>query len=58
VHNATEAQQQLAQYLEGSWSDKFLDYSVLLMENLPSLNVTRVSVLSLDARFLEKVGQY
>ena len=27
VHNAaTEAQQELAQYLEGTWSDKFLNY--------------------------------
>ena len=55
VHNATEAQQQLAQYLEGTWSDKFLNYSVLLRENIANLNATRVSVLFLDDRFLCKV---
>lgn len=49
-----EAWQQLAQYLEGTWSDKFLNYSVL-MENLAYLNATREPVLSLDAGFLGKV---
>ena len=47
----------MAQYLEGTWSDKFLNYSVLLRENIVKLNVTRVYVLSLEARFLGKVGE-
>jgi hypothetical protein len=55
AHKDIEAQQQLAQYLKGTWLDKFLNYSLLLWENLVNLNVTRVSMLSLDARFLEKV---
>jgi hypothetical protein len=38
MHNSTEAQQQLAQYLEGIWSDKFLNYSVLLRENIANLS--------------------
>jgi hypothetical protein len=45
----------VAQYLKDAWSDKFLNYSVLLRENIANLNATRVSVLSLDARFLGKV---
>ena len=55
LHNTTEAWQQLAQYLEGTWSDNFLNYSVLLRENIANLNVTTVFVLSLNAGFLEKV---
>ena len=45
----------MAQYLEGNWPDKFLNYSVLLRENIANLNATRVSVLFLDDRFLCKV---
>lgn len=53
VNNATEAQQLYAQYLEGTWSDKFLNYSVLPRESVT--NVNRAFVLSLDAGFLGKV---
>lgn len=55
VYNAIETQQQLAQYLECTWSDKFRNYSVLLTKNIANFNGTRVSVLSPDARFLGKV---
>lgn len=55
VHNATEVQQQFDQYLEGTWSDKFFNYSVLLRENIANEN--RVSVLFPDAGFLGKVWE-
>jgi hypothetical protein len=35
--------------------DKFLNYSVLLRENIANFNETRVLVLSLDAGLLGKV---
>lgn len=43
VYNATEARQQLAQYLEGTLSDTLLlHYFVLLSKNIANLNTARV----------------
>ena len=53
VYNATEARQQCAQYLDGTWSDKFLNYSVLPRESVANAN--RASMLSLDAGLLGRV---
>lgn len=58
LHNTTEAWQQLAQYLEGTWSDNVLNHSVLLRENIDKLNVTRVSTLPRCRTLGESVGQY
>ena len=55
VHNTTEAQKQMAQCLKGTCSNQFLNYPVLLREKIVNINMTKVSVLSLDAGFLGKV---
>lgn len=55
VHNLTEAQQWLAQYLEVTWSDKSLNYAVLLRERVANLNETRLSVLSLNVRIWDNI---
>lgn len=44
----------MAQYIKGNWSDKFFNHFVLLRGNIANLNVTRISLLYLDAKFLGK----
>jgi hypothetical protein len=52
VTNATEAQ-----YIYDTWSNKSLNYSVLLGKNIANINATIVSVLFLDTEFLSKVWE-
>jgi hypothetical protein len=56
IHNTTVAQKQLTQYLEGTQSNKFLNYYDLIRKSIASLNETGYLCSGFTLDSLEKCG--
>lgn len=55
VKNITSERQKLTQYIKETWSENFLNYSILLREQISDLNSTRAVALDLNSYFMGQI---